>query len=113
MNKLKKIERTLIHKFDLEQAHEDISTEEMLKSWLATEIEYLIERDFSALMQLLYRIDINEKLLKSKLQNNTLADSGVVIAELIIQREKQKLEWREKFKNSNPFSDSEDEVEKW
>ena len=40
------------------------------KQDLANAINYLIEEDFHALIQVLYRLDINEKLLKQTLHDN-------------------------------------------
>ena len=58
-------------------------------------INYLINHDFDQLIQLLYRIDVDETKLKTALRN-TQRDAAEVIAEMIIEREKVK--WKLKNK---------------
>lgn len=63
----------------------------------------LIEKDFPALVQLLYRIDVQEKKLKMLLKQNPEADAAPVIADLIIKRQLQKEITRKQFtRKDNP-----------
>lgn len=63
----------------------------------------LINQDFSILLQLLYRIDINEKKIRLLLEKNPTEDSASIIADLIIERQLQKIESRKLFKeNQDP-----------
>lgn len=64
---------------------------------LVSFINDLITQDFNALVQLLYRIDVNEKKLKELLTQNENADSAVIIADLIIMRQLQKIESKKQF----------------
>ena len=69
-----------------------------LESKLAIYINELIDKDFNKLVNLLYRIDISEQKLKIALQNeDKTISSGKTIAQLIIERQLQKLEFRKKF----------------
>ena len=69
-----------------------------LENNLAVYINELIDKDFNKLVNLLYRIDISEQKLKIVLQNeDKTISSGKTIAELIIERQLQKLEFRKKF----------------
>ncbi|MDE3236157.1 MAG: hypothetical protein KGO81_09405 [Bacteroidota bacterium] len=91
-------------RFDIE------SLEKMNRSQLADAMNYLIEQDFHALVQLLYRIDINENVLKQTLHDNADTNAGELIADLIIQRQQQKALLREQFrKNRNDIPDE----DKW
>ena len=72
---------------------------------LVSLINELILRDFNALVQLLYRIDVNEKKLKSILSNNKESDSANVIADLIIERQIQKTNSRNFFRQKNTFDE--------
>ena len=67
------------------QIIEKLSREDLSKA-----IDHLIETDFNALINLLYRIDVDEKQLKQLLQNNTQFNTGEIIAGLIIERQQQK-----------------------
>jgi hypothetical protein len=58
----------------------------------------MIQTDFGALVQLLYRIDVNEARLRGLLQENAGEDAGLVIARLILERQWQKIETRRKYR---------------
>lgn len=63
---------------------------------LSRTVEYLIDKDFEKLMQILYRIDISET--KVKLAFGLEHNVAYEIALLIIEREEQKVITREKYK---------------
>ena len=70
---------------------------EEIISQLISFINDLINKDFNALIQLLYRIDVNEKKLKDLLKQNENADAALIITELIISRQLQKTESKKQF----------------
>ena len=73
-------------------------------------INELIKKDFHALVQLLYRIDVNEKKIRTYLDQNKNENSASILADLIIERQLQKIESRKQFRgNKNHESDE----EKW
>lgn len=61
-------------------------------------IEKLMSGNYEKFMNVLYRIDLNESLLKKKLSENTSESTGEVITELIIKRELQKVVIRNYYK---------------
>jgi hypothetical protein len=69
-----------------------------LEALLAEKVNAMIQTDFGALVQLLYRIDVNEARLRGLLQENTGEDAGLVIARLILERQWQKIETRRKYR---------------
>lgn len=83
--------------------------EKLNREDLSKAINFLIESDFYALVQLLYRIDINENKLKETLHNNAEKNAGDVIADMIIERQQQKENLRKMFKQQNDIPDD----EKW
>lgn len=83
------------------------SPEDALETQLAEKINTLIQRDFGALVQLLYRIDVPEQKLRRMLEANSGEDAGRLIARLIMERQWQKIESRRKYKDG--FSPSEEE----
>ena len=72
-------------------------------------IDNLIEEDFYALIQVLYRLDIDEKLLKQTLHDNKEEDAGLMIADMIIQRQIQKEAFKKQFRQENDIADE----DKW
>ena len=83
---------------------------EHFREQLAAHIQQLVNNDFSGLVSILYRLDVSELKLKRMLQERAGEDAGYIIADLVIERELQKMERRKKF--SAPSSDI-DEAEKW
>ncbi len=58
----------------------------------------LIEHDFNKLLTILYRIDVSESKVRTALAKNPTQESaGKILAELLIEREIQKIEIREKY----------------
>jgi len=80
---------------------------EEIVSQLISFINDLINKDFNALVQLLYRIDIDEKKLKDLLKQNKNADAALIIAELIITRQLQKIKSKKQF-NQKEKTDGDD-----
>ena len=88
---------------------EKISFEE-IKRHLSQQVNYLIVNDFQKLVSILYRVDVSESKLKQLLKEENHGDAGKIIAELIIERQLQKIKTRQQFKQSNKNID---ESEKW
>jgi hypothetical protein len=82
---------------------------EDLRHALVTYVNQLINTDFHQLVQLLYRLDIPEKKLRALLATPG-QNAGELIADLIIQRQLEKIETRKKF--TPPFDDNSGE-EQW
>ncbi|MEI8058735.1 MAG: hypothetical protein WCG67_01155 [Ferruginibacter sp.] len=73
-------------------------------------INHLIQTDFQKLVALLYRIDVHEEKLKHLLIDHPNEDAGKIIAELILERTQQKINFKTQFL-SKSFPD--DDEEKW
>ena len=80
------------------------------KKLIAEKINELIVHDFQKLISILYRLDISEEKLKNWLKGNPHSNAGVIIADLIIERELQKIKSREQFKRRD---DDINEEDKW
>lgn len=76
---------------------------------LAVYINKLIQTDFHKLISILYRLDVSETKLKRLLEENSGSDAGVIIADLIIERQLQKIRSRKENKNNNTIP----EDDKW
>lgn len=79
------------------------------KETLASYINELIVHDFEKLIGILYRLDVSEIKLKETLASSS-TNAGLLIAEMIIERQLQKIKTRKEFQqNKEDISDE----EKW
>lgn len=88
---------------------EDGLSMDELKKLLADYINPLISNNFHKLISILYRVDINESKLRKLLTDNPAQDAGMIIAELIIERQLQKIKTKKENKSNNTIS----EEDKW
>ena len=86
------------------------SSLEELKEKLGIYINNLIDTDFNKLINLLYSLDVDEMKLRALLKDNQDENAGQIIAVLIIERQMQKIQYRNQFTKKN--NDIPDE-EKW
>lgn len=87
----------------------DKISEKEIQDQLAAFVNNLINTNFERLVSLLYRIDVSEAKLKSLLHNNPDNNAGDIIAALIIERQLQKIKFRQQGHRNNSIS----EEEKW
>ena len=77
---------------------------------LAGRINDFINKDFQRLVSILYRMDVSETKLKQLLIDNPGTDAGMIIADLMIERQAEKIKSREQYrKRDENISDD----EKW
>lgn len=99
--------------YDLHTAYgldlQEAPTMDALETLLAEKINDMINRDFSTLVQLLYRIDVNEAKLRQLLQDNMTTDAGRTIARLILERQWQKILTRREYSRR----DTPNEEDRW
>ena len=107
MSDLEKIERLITD--ELGVAISNSASLDDLKRVLATKYNDLINTDFNHLVQLLYRIDINEAKLKQALKQNAGKDTADLLADLTIERQLQKIRSRQEYRGNEDIS----EDEKW
>lgn len=83
-----------------------------LQSQITDHISWLILHDFEALIQILYRLDVNEEKLKTALQSNPDKDAAVIITDIMIGRQIEK--WKTRQELNHPQSTNhEDADERW
>ncbi len=82
---------------------------DLLKEQLSSHINFLIQSDFQKLVSILYRVDVNESKLKHLLKENPGYDAANIIAELIIERQLQKIKSRQEYRKDENIGDD----EKW
>ncbi len=77
----------------------------LLKEKLSQHVRHLILNDFQKLVSVLYRIDVSEAKLKYLLKENADKDAGLIIADLIIERQLQKIKSRQDFRQDSNIKD--------
>ena len=101
-----------------EQVLEEVSKElevtvkdhSITKQALIEKINDLINNDFQKLVSILYRMDVSEIKLKQLLNENSGTNAALIITDLIIERQEQKIISRQQFrKKDENISDD----EKW
>ena len=101
-----------------EQVLEEVSKElevivkdhSITKQVLVEKINDLINIDFQKLVSILYRMDVSEIKLKELLNENPGTNAAIIIADLMIERQEQKIISRQQFrKKDENISDD----EKW
>jgi hypothetical protein len=80
-----------------------------LRQQLVLHINHLLLNDFNRLVLVLYRVDVSEKKLKELLQVNPQTDAAIIIADLLIERQQQKIKSKESFRRNDNIPDE----EKW
>jgi hypothetical protein len=97
---------------DLNQSYalelREVAAMDELEALLAERVNMMIQRDFGALVQLLYRVDVSESKLRGLLQENAGEEAAKVIARLIIERQWQKIETRRRYRR-----DVDGDEERW
>src|SRR6185436_12330904 len=67
------------------------------KQLLAEKINELVNTEFQKLISILYRMDISEPKLKQVLKDNPGTNAGIIIAELMIERQAEKIKSRQQY----------------
>lgn len=92
----------LIKKDFLLEEDFSVSTEnpekEVLK-YLTRVVKYLLDNDFNRLLNSLYRIDVSESKVNEIIELSGPDDLPETLAEAILEREKQKAEFRIRYRN--------------
>ena len=78
-----------------------------LEALLAEKLNTLIQSDFSALVQFLYKVDVSETRLRTLLKTKANEDAGLLIARLVLERQQQKILTRRQFQGEDPASGEE------
>jgi hypothetical protein len=93
----------------LEISLPDTISAKELKEKLVAHINHLINHDFEKLVFYLYRIDVNETKMKHLLDQREGENAAELIADLIIERQLQKIKSRKETRGNKDIPDD----EKW
>ena len=83
--------------FGLETGPEPL-TEQELFDLVANEVAYMIEHRLESLFSLLYRLDVSEKKIRSGLAGDAAQPANITLAQLIIDRQKQRIFTKQKYR---------------
>lgn len=86
------------------------ATYKELQEKLSNRINYLINTDFEKLVFYLYRLDVNEDRMRYLLEQKQGENTAGLIADLIIERQSEKIKSRQQFRQQD---NDIDENEKW
>jgi len=94
------LEKALVYIFNALQIEKEYCSQGDNFQILADYLNHLVSHDFNKLISILYRVDVSEEKAKRALANKKEDESnGVVLAKLLIERESEKMKYREKYKN--------------
>ncbi|HUM46576.1 MAG TPA: hypothetical protein PLD84_06595 [Chitinophagales bacterium] len=90
-----KITSTLLQQnFDLQEFEEGDGSFHKMRWLLVQKIDFLLDNDFEKLLQLLYRIDVDENKAKTALAKKADLKPSEVLADLVIDRMMEKAKSR-------------------
>lgn len=91
------------------QLNQQLSTleKQKLREQFVFYINHLILHDFNRLLQILYTVDVSEQKLKSILQEKPETDAAELIADLLIERQQQKIATKKSFRQDSDISEDE------
>ncbi len=95
------IKALLIRDLQIENVTEATFSEQELLQWLANQVAYLMENRLEFLMSLMYRLDVPEAKVREALSLTQEKATNVVLAELILNRQKERLFTKQYFKQSD------------
>lgn len=96
---VKEIQKIIAKDFQIEEDLSSLVNLSELKIKLAGIISYLLDKDMNRLLQIFYRIDLNEHQVALVLSQAPVAEIPTQLAELVIERELGKARTRLKYKN--------------
>jgi hypothetical protein len=79
----------------------DVENLSQLKVFLSEKLKDLLDNNFNLLVNTLYRIDVNEDTLNELFGSKNRVNIPESLADLIIERQLQKIHFRKKYKEGN------------
>jgi len=86
---------------DLPLSPNDVENLSQLRIYLAEKLKDLLDNNFSLLVNTLYRIDVSEEKLNELFGSKNRANIPEALADLIIERQLQKIHFRKKYREGN------------
>jgi hypothetical protein len=86
---------------DLPLSPSDVENLSQLKVFLTEKLKDLLDNNFNLLVNTLYRIDVSEEKLNELFGSKNRVSIPSTLADLIIERQLQKIHFRKKYKEGN------------
>lgn len=105
--KIGELEQAVVPLVEEDGAVARFDSKAALRQWLVEQITWLVDRDFERLLRILYLIDVSEQKVRRLIQDNEGEDAAGIIADLILERQVQKIISRKKYvpKDGKYFAD--------
>ena len=84
--------------FDLDAAGKNLKTLNEFKAYLTKKLTKMLDEDYNGVVNLLYRIDVNEEKVNELFSSSNKDFIPAALADLIIDRQIEKIKWRMKIK---------------
>jgi hypothetical protein len=96
------VNKCIVHDFDLtKEDFNGLIEIDQIKKKLTSILQYLLDKDLNKLLNIFYRIDLDERKVKLILSASNPDQIAGDLAELVIQRELQKATTRLKYRDIN------------
>jgi hypothetical protein len=93
----------ILSDFDLSVPEKSLNEQELLE-YLAEAISYMIEHKLDFLLSLLYRLDVDEQKINTALLPGNPEPANFALAQLVLERQKQRMATKIAYKKQNPTS---------
>ena len=103
-----KITQLIARDLGMEAVVEGISEKDLLRL-VADQVAFYIENRLETLLSLMYRLDVNQAAVEQALSPMAKRPANEVIAELIVERQKERIRTKQKYKQ-DPLNDIDDEL---
>lgn len=85
--------------FELDITSKNLKTLNEFRAYLTSKLTKMLDEDYNGVINLLYRIDVNEEKLNELFSSSNKDFIPASLADLIINRQIEKIKWRMKIKN--------------
>ena len=103
---MKEIIEQINKTFELrEDLLQEVKNENNLLVLVSQYVQELINKDFEHLLYLLYKIDIGENKVKKAILESSVDEAHLIIAKMILEREKEKIKTRKKYNTKSENND--------
>jgi hypothetical protein len=98
---IKELQKFIVKDFQVDE-NELLQLEdfESIKSKLSSVINYLLDKDINKLLNIFYKLDLKEQKVVQILTSTPVREISVKLAELVVEREIDKINTRLKYRSS-------------
>lgn len=94
---MKELTQLIAKDLQLNLSEMEFPDEDILRDFLRKQVSYLMDKEFNKLINIFYKLDIDEKKVKEVLALATPETIVDELVSLVIEREKLKIYYRQKY----------------